>query len=181
MVQWKPNQQIAPQVTKTGWRTITRKAYFFPDGTPCVFDLVGNLNDKGVAVLGLTPDNKIVIAEQFRPGPEQSMDELPGGHIEEGETPEIAARREFNEETGYEAGRMELLGTAYHDGFATAKHWYFLAYDCKKIGEARPDSNEWIKVKEMTISDFLTSAKQGSVIDTAAVLMAYDTLKGISA
>jgi ADP-ribose pyrophosphatase len=176
MVTWTPNDDFTPVETKVGWRTITRKEYFFPDGSVREFDLVGKQGERGAGVLGLTTNNKVVIAEQFRPGPNRSMNEIPGGMIEPGEDPEQAARREFREETGYEAGRMEYLGTAHHDGFAMAEDVYFIAFDCHKVGEPTLDPNEWIVTKEMSIPDFLESAKQGLVTDTAAVLMAYDRL-----
>lgn len=35
--------------------------------------------------------------------------EMPGGKVEEGETPEMAAAREFFEETGYEAVNLRVL------------------------------------------------------------------------
>lgn len=177
MVVWTPNNDFTPRVTKAGWRTITRKQYFFPDGSLHEFDLIGHDGEKGAIVLGLTSDNKVVVAEQFRPGPNKSMNELPGGMIEPGEDPEQAARREFREETGYEAGRMEPLGTAHHDGLSIASNAYFIAYDCKKTGEATQDFNEWIVPKEMSIQDFIESARQGLVTDTAAILMAYDKLQ----
>jgi len=180
MVTWTPNDDFTPVETKVGWRTITRKEYFFPDGSLHAFDLVGREGEKGAVVLGLTGDNKVVVAEQFRPGPNKSMDELPGGMIELDEDPEQAARREFREETGYEAGRMELLGTAFHDGLFMASDIYFIAYDCKKVGEPALDPNECIVTKEMTIADFLESAKQGHVTDAAAVLMAYDRLQELA-
>jgi ADP-ribose pyrophosphatase len=179
MVEWTQNDDFTPVETRVGWRTITRKEYFFPDGSLHEFDLVGKAGEKGAVVLGLTSDNKVVVAEQFRPGPNMSMNELPGGMIEAGEDPEQAARREFREETGYEAGPMELLGTAYHDGLFMTPDIYFIAYDCKKVGEPVLDSNEWIITKEMAVEDFLESAKQGLVTDTAAVLMAYDKLQKI--
>ena len=54
--------------------------------------------------------------------------ELPGGHVEKGQTPDQAARQELLEETGYTAGRMELLGTLIPDvGRLANKQWCFLA------------------------------------------------------
>jgi ADP-ribose pyrophosphatase len=180
VVDWTPNDDFVPKETKAGWRTITRKEYFFPDGSLHEFDLVGRQGDRGAIVLGLTSENMVIVAEQFRPGPNKSMNELPGGMIEAGEDPEQAARREFREETGYEAGRMELLGAAHHDGFSIAPNIYFLAFDCKKVGEPTLDPNEWIVTKEMPIPAFLESAKQGHVTDAAAVLMAYDRLQSLA-
>lgn len=56
-------------------------------------------------VIPVMDDGSIVMANNRRRGAE-----VPGGHIEEGESQEIAARREGVEEAGLQLGRCEVLG-----------------------------------------------------------------------
>jgi ADP-ribose pyrophosphatase len=63
----------------------------------------------GVIVLALTPDNKIVLVEQFRPALGRRTLELPAGTIDPGETPEEAVARELYEETGFICQRLTHL------------------------------------------------------------------------
>ena len=55
--------------------------------------------------LALLDDDRLVMATNRRRG-----QEIPGGHIDPGETAEMAARRELREETGYTAGAMIPIG-----------------------------------------------------------------------
>jgi ADP-ribose pyrophosphatase len=63
-----------------------------------------------VSVVAFTEDGRTVIVRQYRPAVEHHTLELPSGLVDPGETPEETARRELLEETGYEAGEVELLG-----------------------------------------------------------------------
>ncbi len=64
-----------------------------------------------VNVIAVTPDQKLVMVEQFRHGSSTVELEIPGGMMDEGETdPVTTAVRELREETGYEGENARLFG-----------------------------------------------------------------------
>jgi ADP-ribose pyrophosphatase len=63
-----------------------------------------------VSVFAVTAQGNFVLVRQYRPAVERMTLELPSGHLEEGDTPEDAARKELREETGFIAEKLILLG-----------------------------------------------------------------------
>ncbi|MEE3326406.1 MAG: NUDIX hydrolase, partial [Myxococcota bacterium] len=63
-----------------------------------------------VNVVPLTPSGELVMVKQYRHGSRSVTLEIPGGIIEPGESPALAAARETLEETGYAGSTPELLG-----------------------------------------------------------------------
>src|SRR5271170_6460920 len=64
-----------------------------------------------VNVIAVTPDQKLVMVEQYRHGSNTVELEIPGGMMDAGETDPVAtAVRELREETGYEGDHARLLG-----------------------------------------------------------------------
>ena len=64
-----------------------------------------------VNIVAVTPDQKLVMVEQYRHGSNTVELEIPGGMMDADETDPVAtAVRELREETGYEGDNARLLG-----------------------------------------------------------------------
>ena len=171
---WK---RIEPtEITKIGWRTIVTKTFMMPNNKAESFGTFGNEGQHFVAVIGLTPDNKVVIARQFRVGPEKIMDELPGGFVDKGEDSEVAAAREFREETGYSVGKMTYLGAYHKDTYMNAVWHVYFATDCVPTHEQELEDEEHVDIELISVEQLIENGKTDKMTDAVAVLMAYDLL-----
>ena len=166
-------------VTQAGFITVEHKQFRMSSGAIKQADIVGADDKSGTAVIALTPENTVVVARQFRCGPEAIMTEIPGGLVDAGETPEQAARRELAEETGYAPGSMEYLGFAWTDAWASTKHHFFLARNCQKTQAPRPEDSEEIQTDVISIKELLDNAYTGKMTDAIGVFFAQEKLKAI--
>lgn len=64
-------------------------------------------------LVGMTAEHKLVMIRQYRYLVGDEVIEFPSGGMREGESPQDAAKREFEEETGYCCGDMVKLGSFY--------------------------------------------------------------------
>lgn len=178
MERWK---RIDPtKVHNAGYRTLVDKTFLLPNGKTYTATTFNAEGEQSVAVLALTPDNQVIVARQFRPGPERIMDEIPGGWVEPGEGKEVAAARELLEETGYRAEKIAFLGTAHYDAYSNDLRHCFLATGCELVeGGLKHDEEEVIDVRLVTIDEIIKIAKHGNMTDPSAVFMAHETLQSL--
>jgi len=123
-----------------------------------------------VLVIGITRDKKIVMNRQFRYLVGEFVFELPAGYSEKGESIETAARREFEEETGYVAGEMIELGSVY-ETYGEVKHkiHVFFARELKETKQ-HTDPEEDIKVILVDFDKAAEMAARNEIPDAVSTL-----------
>ncbi|MCM3597049.1 NUDIX hydrolase [Metabacillus idriensis] len=108
-----------------------------------------------VAVIAITKENKIVMVQQYRKAMERVLVEIPAGKLEKGESPEVTAKRELEEETGYTTDSLQHLISFYTSpGFADELvHLYFTEELQILTEKAELDEDEFVDVLEVTLEE----------------------------
>lgn len=125
-----------------------------------------------VNVVALTSHDELVLVRQFRFGVWASTLEIPGGMIDAGEAPEVAAARELEEETGFRPAALQLLGQS-RPNPAIQTNWLytFRATGCVRVHEGSPEASEDIGVELVPRAEVSALVRTGAV-DHALVLAA---------
>ncbi len=140
-----------------------------PNGKTSTRELVKHPG--AVAVIAITDDNKLVMVEQYRKPLEKVIVEIPAGKLEKGEEPALCARRELEEETGYDCESLELVSSFYTSpGFADEIiHVYVAKGLTKKENAAGLDEDEFVNVLEITLDEALEYIKEQRIFDAKTI------------
>ena len=132
-----------------------------------------------VAIVALDDADRLLLVRQWRQPAGRTLLEIPAGTLDRDpasgaiEDPELASRREFEEETGYRAGSWQKLGTFWTaPGFASELMHLYLATDLVAAGPDRlaPDADEALELVRLPLGDALAAAERGDVLDAKTLL-----------
>lgn len=123
---------------------IEKQTVVFPDKTTGDW-FVHHSND-AVIVIPQAKDGQILLQKNYKHGSAHIVTEVCAGIIDEGETPEKAAQRELQEETGFTAESFVFLGTTFANPTSSPmKYHFFLGKNITKTDTQSLESAEQIE------------------------------------
>jgi ADP-ribose pyrophosphatase len=123
------------------------------------------LVDDFSVVVPILGSDKLVMIWNYRPAIQGWELELPAGHIESGESPEVCARRELEEETGYSAGSWKRLGWFHPSpGMSPQRAYVHLARSLKNGSLHREPYEVGMEVKILKVTNAYKLLWRGEIV-----------------
>jgi len=124
----------------------------------------------GVSIVAHPTPEEILLVSQYRYPTGETLVELPAGTLEPGEEPIETARRELEEETGYRAARMNLIGSYYTTpGFTSELMYLYEAFDLT-FGEQQLEEDEMIEVIRISSEEAMRMLGNGEIRDAKTLV-----------
>jgi ADP-ribose pyrophosphatase len=129
--------------------------------------------------VAIDPDDRVLLVRQWRTPASGVLLEIPAGTLDTDdatgrtEDPDLAARRELEEETGYRANAWRKLAAFWTaPGFAGEKMHLYLATDLvpahpdERLG---PDEDEHLRLDPRPFDEALALVERGEIADAKSI------------
>ncbi|MBV9122793.1 MAG: NUDIX hydrolase [Planctomycetes bacterium] len=177
-----PPQEEEENPTRNPWTRLSRRLAYQnpwimvyedqvlrPDGQPGIYGVV-HFRNRAVAIVALDDQDRVLLVGQYRYPLDQYSWEIPEGGASHEEEPLAAAQRELQEETGFSAGRWQVLLRAHlSNSVSDEEAFCYLAQDLRQ-GTARPEGTEQLQVRWVPFGEALAMTADGRITDALTVL-----------
>lgn len=138
------------------------------DGTAADREVI--IHPGAVALVPMVDSDHVCLVRNFRYAAGRTLLEVPAGTLDPGELPDSAAPRELAEETGYRAGRIELLREWWvSPGLFTERMSLYLCEDLTP-GPTEHQSDERLEPAIVPWAEALAMVADGRIDDAKTML-----------
>lgn len=139
-----------------------------PDGSLSAREYV--VHPGAVCIIALLADGRVVLERQFRYPHHRAFIELPAGKIDPCEDPLATAKRELQEETGYEAAQWRHITTIHPlIAYSDEQIDIYLATGLT-LKERQLDAGEFLEVFAAAPAEALGWVREGKITDVKTVI-----------
>jgi ADP-ribose pyrophosphatase len=158
------------QVFKGKVFSIDRDRVAMPNGRTLTVDVVRH--SKSVVIIPVPEAGHVILIRQYRHAVNRWLWELPAGSVDEGETPEAAAKRECHEEIGKVPETVVRLGALYPTpGYCDEEMVFFRVSGLSEPTEAAAvDEDEDIEARTFTLRDAKEMMRHGEILDMKTIV-----------
>ena len=128
-----------------------------------------------VNVVAVTPDQQMVLVEQYRHGSNTVELEIPGGIMDaQDASPVATGGRELREETGYEGERARIIGQVFSNpAIMTNTCFTVLVENCRLTGPVQFDSAEDLITRLVPVAEVPGLVASGKIRHSLIVAALY--------
>ena len=149
---------------------VDRDRVKMPNGRTVTVDVVRH--SKSVVLLPVPEPGRVILIRQYRYPVSAHLWELPAGSVDEGESPEMAARRECHEEIGLVPSTIVRLAALYPTpGYCDEEMIFFRVSGLEETTEqAHVDEDEDIEAKTFELRDAREMVRRGEIVDMKTIV-----------
>ena len=148
---------------------VDRDTVRMPNGREVTLDVVRH--PKSVVLIPVPEPGHVILIRQYRYAVKTFLWELPAGSVDEGESPEQAARRECHEEINLVPETVVRLAAMYPTpGYCDEEMVFFRLSNLEEPTEAAAmDEDEDIEAKTFELREARDMVRRGEIIDMKTV------------
>ena len=149
---------------------VDRDSVRMPHGREVMVDVIRH--PPSAVIIPVPEPGHVILIRQYRYSVNRWLWELPAGSVDEGETPEQAARRECHEEVGQVPDTVLRLGSMFPTpGYCDEEMFFFRVSGLNEPTEtAALDEDEDIEVRVFTLKEAREMVRTGQIVDMKTVV-----------
>jgi len=150
--------------------SVDRDRVRLPHGPSVTLDVVRH--PPSVVILPVPEAGQVTLVRQYRHAVGRWLWEAPAGSVDEGETPEQAARRECHEEIGQAPETVVRLGALYPTpGYCDEEMIFFRVSGlAEPVEAAAVDEDEDLEVQTFPLREARDMVRRGEIVDMKTVV-----------